>query len=258
MRDVMAWVKRFSMGIAAGTLMVVAVAAQTGGGPAASSAPAARDLTGFWELTYLDSQHVPRASLSPRVTKAVVDAQARRDFKAIRWCNILGMPAIMASPRPLDIRQTDRIVVIAAEINAATRNVYLDRTTHINRDEFDPTTNGDSIGRWEGDTLIVDTVGFDPNKGVTAIPGGGFRTADSHLTERYRLLNNGAVLSVTFRWEDSKVFRTPHTYEFRYVRMPKDYEARLPLACDPFDEGRTKFLSEGPQAGDGGAPARRP
>ena len=254
----MTWAIRIAAGIAAGVFTLVAVAAQTGGGAATSSAPLTRDLTGFWELTYLDGQNVPRASLSPRVTKAVLDAQAKRDFKAIRWCNILGMPAIMASPRPLDIRQTDRIVVIAAEINAATRNVYLDRTTHINRDEFDPTTNGDSIGRWEGDTLIVDTVGFDPNKGVTAIPGGGFRTADSHLMERYRLLNNGAVLSVTFRWEDSKVFRTPHTYEFRYVRMPRDYEARLPLACDPFDEGRTKFLSEAPQSAGGGAPARRP
>jgi hypothetical protein len=204
------------------------------------------DLSGFWELTYLDSQHVPRAQLSPRVTRAALDAQAKKDFKAMRWCNILGMPAIMSSPRPLDIRQTDRMLVIAAEINAATRYVYLNRTAHIDKAIFDPTTNGDSIGRWERGTLVVDTVGFDPNKGLTAIPGGGFRTANSHLVERYRLMNNGSLLSVTFTWTDPGVYRTPHTYEFRYARLPRDYEARLPLNCDPFDEGRTAFLTARP------------
>jgi hypothetical protein len=212
----------------------------------AASAQNRTDFSGFWELTYLDSQHVPRASLSPRVTKAMLDTQAAKDFKAIRWCNILGMPAIMSSPRPLDIRQTERMIVIAAEINAATRYIYLDRRNHINKDIFDPTTNGDSIGRWDGDTLVVDTIGFDPNKGLTAIPGGGFRTTNSHLVERYRLLNNGSVLSVRFTWDDPGVYRTPHSYEFRYARLPRDYEARLPLNCDPFDEGRTAFMTSRP------------
>ena len=104
------------------------------------------------------------AVVAARHSRQVLDAQAQKDFKAIRWCNILGMPAIMASPRPLDIRQTDRMIVIAAEINAATRYIYLDRAAHISKDIFDPTTNGDSIAKWEGDTLVVDTVGFDPTK----------------------------------------------------------------------------------------------
>jgi hypothetical protein len=213
---------------------------------AAAQTPNTRDISGYWELTYMDSQHVPRAQLSPRVTRAVLDAQAQKDFKAVRWCNMLGMPAIMASSRPLDIRQTDRMIVIAAEINAATRYIYLDRAAHISKDIFDPTTNGDSIAKWEGDTLVVDTVGFDPNKGVTAVPGGGFRTANSHLVERYRLVNNGSLLSVRFTWTDPGVFRAPHTYEFRYARLPRDYEARLPLNCDPFDETRTAFLTARP------------
>ena len=75
-----------------------------------ASAQTHPDLSGYWELTYLDSQHVPRAQLSPRVTRATLDREAAKDFKAVRWCNILGMPSIMASPRPLDIRQTDRVV----------------------------------------------------------------------------------------------------------------------------------------------------
>jgi hypothetical protein len=215
-------------------------------GVAVAQAPNPPDISGYWELTYMDSQHVPRAQLSPRVTRAVLDAQAQKDFKAVRWCNMLGMPAIMASSRPLDIRQTEKAVVIAAEVNAATRYIYLNRATHISKDIFDPTTNGDSIAKWEGDTLVVDTIGFDPNKGVTAIPGGGFRTANTHLVERYRLLNNGSLLAVRFTWTDPGVFRTPHTYEFRYARLARDYEARLPLNCDPFDETRTAFLAARP------------
>src|SRR4029450_8247803 len=80
---------------------------------ASAQAPNSRDISGYWELTYMDSQHVPRAQLVPRVTRAVLAAQAQKDFKAVRWCNILGMPAIMASPRPLDIRQSEKTVVIA-------------------------------------------------------------------------------------------------------------------------------------------------
>ena len=57
---------------------------------------------------------------------------------------------------------------------------------------FDPTTSGDSIARWDGDTLVVDTLGFDGAKGLTAIPGGGFRTSQSHLIERFRLIKDGA------------------------------------------------------------------
>jgi hypothetical protein len=88
----------------------------------------------------------------------------------------------------------------------------------------------------------VDTRGFEPTRGITAIPGGGFRTATSHLVERYRLLNNGQVLAVTFTWTDPAVFATPHTYEFRYQRVESGYEARPHPRCDPFDEDRAAFL----------------
>ena len=126
----------------AGFLVVTFIAALSG---IVSAQANARDISGYWELTYMDSQHVPRPQLVPRVTRAVLDAQAQKDFKAVRWCNIVGMPAIMASPRPLDIRQGEKTIAIAAEINAATRYLYLNRTTHISKDIFDPTTNGDSI-----------------------------------------------------------------------------------------------------------------
>jgi hypothetical protein len=204
----------------------------------------APDLNGYWELA-LDGRFVPPARLSAKVTPAMIEAESRKTAKAIRWCNWVGMPTTMDVGRPLNIRVGAREVVIVAESPVTpVRHLYLNRKTHIDKDTFDPTTSGDSIARWEGDTLVVDTIGFDPNKGITEIPGGGFRTANSQLVERYRLLKNGTMLSVTFTWTDPGVFQTPHSYEFRYRRAEKEYEPRPYERCDPFDQERAAFLEQ--------------
>ncbi len=181
----------------------------------AAQAGAPHDISGYWELP-IDGRFVPSARLSPRVTQAMLEAEARKTAKAIRWCNWVGMPTTMDVGRPLNIRQGAREIVIMAESPVTpVRHLYLNRKTHIDKDVFDPTTSGDSIAHWEEDTLVVDTTGFDPTKGITAIPGGGFRTASSHLVERYRLLKNGTVLSVRFTWtgsgriSDSALVRVP-------------------------------------------------
>ena len=208
-----------------------------GARPAAQAPP---DISGFWELSF-DSRRVPAAKLAAEVTPAALGKQAEHDAHAIRWCNFLGLPAAMDSPRPINIRQGRREIVMTFETVATPRHLYF-RPAHADPAIFDPTTNGDSIARWEGDTLVVDTIGFDGAKGVTMIPGGGYRTSDAHLVERYRLMNDN-LLSVTFTWDDPKVFRAPHAYEFRYLRTPRLYEAQPPLACNPFDEVRAAFLA---------------
>ena len=202
---------------------------------------AATDISGFWELNF-DGRKVPRASLLPTVTRARIETRAKGDAYAIRWCNLLGVPFVMDSGRPLDIRQGSSAVIIVPENASAPRYLYTNRTAHVSEDVFDPSTNGDSIARWESDTLVVDTTGFHGEHGITAIPGGGFRTEKTHLVERYRLMSDGAILSVTFTWTDPTIFRTPHSYEFRYHRLPSTYEPRQWLFCDPYDEERAKFL----------------
>jgi hypothetical protein len=162
-----------------------------------SAAQSVPDISGFWELSF-DSRRVPAANLTQGVTPALMAKQGERDARAIRWCNFLGLPAAMDSPRPINLRQGRREIVINFETVATPRHLYF-RSTHPNMEIFDPTTNGDSIARWEGDTLVVDTVGFDGDKGVTMIPGGGYRTAASRLIERYRLLNDGTVRSPATR-----------------------------------------------------------
>ena len=144
----------------------------------------ALDLSGYWELRY-DSFNVPRASVTPG-TLAGAAAQIRHDIEAVRWCDPMGMPAIMGDRAPIDLRQSASVIGIVAKPQSSERYIYLDGRKHPEKDELDPTTNGHSIGQWEGQTLVVDTIGFN-DRGVTRLPGGGLRTPNSHLTERYRL-----------------------------------------------------------------------
>ena len=224
-----------------------ASAQQGGGAPAAAPAFDPRDISGFWGLGF-DSRKVPPASLLPTVTKAALDAAAKKDAHNVRWCNLVGMPTLMDMGRPLDIRQGPTQIIMTTEVtNVSPRYIYTARAQHVSEDVFDPSTNGDSIGRWEGDTLVVDTVGFHETHGLMAIPGGGYRTPTAKLMERYRLMDNGNTLSVVFTWTDPKMFRTPHTYEYRYYRYPANYEAVLPTGCGTYDQNRIQFL-EGPIA----------
>jgi len=210
--------------------------------PPATAVVAPVDLSGYWELG-LDSRHIPSAKLLPSVTAAMIAAHASADAHALRWCNLIGMPSLMDSGRPLNIRQGTRELVIVTNImNVQPRHIYLDRTQHIGSDDFDPSTTGDAIGHWEGNTLVVDTIGFSPTRGLTAIPGGGYRTDSSHLVERFELRNAGSILMVSSTWTDPKVFASPQTYVYRYYRMPEKFDPAPAIDCNPFDASRTAFL----------------
>src|SRR6476660_2056438 len=144
---------------------------------AAQDAQTKPDLSGFWELNF-DSRQVPHASLVPAVTRARIAAHAQAAAYAVRWCNLLGVPFVMDSGRPLDIRQGATAVIIVPENSSAPRYLYTSRTAHISEDIFDPSTNGDSIAHWEGSTLVVDTIGFHGHHGIT------FFFSDASPTEK--------------------------------------------------------------------------
>ncbi len=210
----------------------------------AQSSAAHPDLSGYWELRY-DSENVPPALLTPQAAAADVAAQVRKDQEAIRWFKNLGVTFILGDRSPLDLRQSPTVAAIVARPQSSTRYIYTDGRGHPAKDDYNPTTNGHSIGHWEGDTLLVDTVGFN-DRGATRIPGGGVRTPDAHLVERYRLVEGGQRLSVTFTWDDPKIFQKAHTYEFRYYKIPRITGARM-FGCNANDAERAKFLTETPQ-----------
>ena len=200
------------------------------------------DLSGYWELRF-DSFNVPRAPLTAAAQTAA-DARRKKDVEAIRGCVNIGMPALMNDRATLDIRQSASVVGMVAKSPSSTRYIYTDGRKHPDADELEGTTNGHSIGRWQGDALLVDTTGFN-DRGITAIPGGGYRTTRSHLVERYQLSSNGQQLTVTFTWTDPVVFRRAHSYAFRYYKVPTTAEPRVGN-CIPNDAERAKFLIESP------------
>lgn len=203
------------------------------------------DFSGYWELRF-DSASVPRAQLVTPMTAALADAQARHDVEAIRWCTNLGIPYMLGDRSPLDIRQSPTVIAMVAAAQSSARYIYTDNRKHPDKEDMDPTTNGHSIGHWEGDTLVANTVGFN-DRGATRIPGGGIRTVASHLVEHYRLLEGGARLSAVFTWDDPKTFQKPHSYEFRYYKIQKVSDPRI-LPCEPGDQERARFLL-GPDGG---------
>lgn len=141
----------------------------------------------------------------------------------------------------INIRQSRAEVVIAPQLQAFARHLYTDGVARADLEDFDPATNGYSVARWEGNVLVVETRGFS-DLGITAIPGGGYRTENSRLVERIRVLEGGKRLSVTSTWTDPGVFAVPHTYEVRYYRSDAGTRASA-QACDPFEPGREAFFA---------------
>lgn len=226
-----------------GRLAAMLFAVACSSAPAVAQGVAAHpDLSGYWELRF-DSFNVPRASLTPAAQSAS-DARLKKDLEAVRGCVNIGMPALMNDRQTLDIRQSGGVIGMVAKSPSSTRYIYIDGRKHPDAEELEGTTNGHSIGRWQGDALVVDTVGFN-DRGITAIPGGGYRTSRSHLTEQYHLSADGRQLTVTFTWTDPVVFRRAHSYAFRYSKVPSISEPRV-VNCIPNDAERTKFLSEAP------------
>jgi len=228
-------------------LMVAILFSSAGGGYAQSPASGGHpDFSGYWELRF-DSFNVPDAALTPQAQMAR-ETQRKKDVDAIRGCVNVGMPALMNDRATLDIRQSPTVIGIVARSPSSTRYIYTDGRKHPDAAELETTTNGHSIGRWDGNTLAVDTIGLN-ERGITAIPGGGYRTTKSHLVEQYRLSADGQQLVVTFTWTDAGVFRRPHSYAFRYYKVRSISEPRV-LNCIQNDAERTRFLTEAP------APAR--
>jgi len=91
----------------------------------------------------------------------------------------------------------------------------MDGRKHPDPSHLEPSVNGHAVGHWEGDSLVVDTVGF---LGGAGTPGGGRVGLSTHLVERFRLLDGGKRLSVTFTWEDPAIYLKPHTYELTYYK----------------------------------------
>ena len=101
-------------------------------------------------------------------------------------CLPTGVPRM--APYPWKIVQTPSLIVFLFEGNIHSyRQIFLDGRSHPK--DLDPTWYGDSIGHWEGDTLVVDTIGFNDHFWFDF--AGHPHTDKLHITERYRRTDLG-------------------------------------------------------------------
>jgi hypothetical protein len=164
-------------------------------------------------------------------------------YAARSSCMPGGVPGFMnfAVVEPIHFLQTPKVVTMIFSGDAQVRHVYLDVPHSSN---LKPTWYGESVGHYEGDTLVVDTIGLNDKTYVD-----NYRTPHTeklHVVERYRLIDGGKTLQVTFRMEDPDTFYEPWSAinNFRRISMPMHEEAcaennqnlfdyRIPVASKP-------------------------
>ena len=158
--------------------------------------------------------------------KAKYDAQRAADAEATKrgeppasaavLCNPYGMPRMLSiASYPIEILQTPGQVTIITEAFSEVRRVYLDQP-QLPIDEVPPGYYGHSVGRWEKDTLVVDTVGIKESiAGYQNMP----HSDQMRITERIRLVTPD-VLHIQVTIDDPVVLEKPVTYTHGYRKMP--------------------------------------
>lgn len=186
----------------------------TAGAFAATAALAEPNITGMWATYQPEGRvHQPPAKFTPEAAKRnaedqKINAAAKRLVgEAHTKCWPTGMPGLMQPPFGIEFLQTKGRVTILSEVSNLPRTIYLDEKSHP--DSIIPGWNGHSIGHWEGDTLMVDTVGFNGrNHNVSE---------KTHISEKIWLDKDG-YLNDQLTQDDPETFTEPRVSTFRYKR----------------------------------------
>jgi hypothetical protein len=121
-----------------------------------------------------------------------------------------GMPLVEMSPAPFKIVQMPGLTLMLYERDTTYRQVYTDGRKLP--DDPQPSWLGYSVGKWEGDTLVVDTIGFNDRGWLDA--RGHTHSEALHLTERFHRLDVGNMeLQLTI--DDARMYTRPFTIKLK-------------------------------------------
>jgi hypothetical protein len=132
-------------------------------------------------------------------------------------CKPTGVPRINTAPVPYKIVQTPRLILILYEEDTVFRQIFLDGRKPVQDPE--PRWMGYSSGRWEGDTLVVDTTGFNDQSWIDAV--GHPHTEALHVIERFRRTDAGHI-EIEMTIDDPKAYTKPFTYTQRTTLIPDE------------------------------------
>jgi hypothetical protein len=208
-------------------------------GPAPRTPDGKPDLSGIWDKGLLP-QEVPPPSLfsgsGPSQAFRDLKAAVAGDLQMLPWaaqlkaarfgqnskdhpdahCLPLHPIQLHLHPQPRKIIQTRDLVMILYEANDGRREIFLDGRP-LPPEDVQPWWYGYSTGRWDGDSLIVESVGF---KDQTWIDEYGTPASERlRLTERLRRINFG-TLEIQVTVDDAKTFVRPFTFTLQQRLMP--------------------------------------
>jgi hypothetical protein len=215
--------------------------------PAPRAANGKPDLSGIWIITSAlplfegeDALAAARAADAaagrppprppePPPYKPEYEAQ-RQEYLARRGiddpmsrCLMTGVPRIQYRPLPLEIIQVPDRVIILYEIHHAFRIIPTDGRGHP--DDLEPSYLGDSVGHWEGDTLVVDVTGFNTKTWLAGV--GTIHSEQLRVTERYTR-DSLDTIRYEVTMEDPVVFTKPwsmgETFRLRPNERIREYE----------------------------------
>ncbi len=144
------------------------------------------------------------------------------DLKQDPWkmCQPVGPFRMMAKEQTkIELVPVSAVIVMLFEdlSHGMRRTIFLKRGHPA---KLEPTWLGDSVGRWEGETLVVDTVGFNDR---TWFNEEGAQHSDAlHLVEHIRPVLNGQYLEYKMTAEDPKTLQKPYTYTRYYKKLDSE------------------------------------
>lgn len=179
-----------------------------------------------WAARYQERVEAARAG------KVMADPTAK--------CLPAGMPRTMSTPFPIEVSVEPNRVLMLFEAGGV-RWIPTRGAKHIAEDDLSPTFMGDSVGHWEGDTLVVDTIGL---RGDTVFDSSGTLHSDKmHVVERIRLLSRDK-LEDHMTIEDPEAFTKPWELVHTYDRKP-DWRI-MEFVCEENNRGINPDGSDAP------------
>ncbi len=206
------------------------------------------DLTGMWQHNFTGPnswRFVPETfELTPEA-QAHYDAGERARAEGMLYrddigqCWPAGMPLIMTRVWPIAMIQLPTAIYMISHFMNSVRVVYLDGRSHSHPDIVVPSFNGESIGHFEGDTIVVDTRYFPGHhhwmdQGGASIPA----SEDLRIVERIRMIDEGETLEIEYtmtdpqnwvgEWKTTKYFGRQNEVEITEVECLPDLNENLP------------------------------
>jgi hypothetical protein len=182
--------------------------------------PAHANLSGLWSSDlvglFADYSKVP-IPLTPAYaaklakTRKLIEAGTPPSDNVSR-CIAFGVPRFMVLE--FELLQTPAQVTLIEYVFHDVRRIYTDGSGHT--PNVDPSYNGDSVGRWEGDTLVVDTIGLH---GGNVDQYGVYHSDKLRVLERIRLVDTNK-LEIEFTLTDPEAYTRPWVVKRTYTRRP--------------------------------------